>query len=363
MKVGFDGRYAEGKLAGIGKYIKYLAKGLAELGVESVIFYSRKPETEIRHHGIDTVILKSSNRYIFEQILLPRALTKYKVDLYHAAGNAGVPLISQVPAVMTIHDIIPLELSGYFGFSKIPPLSKASYILRTLTSCAKAKRIITISNFVKKELITRLGKTAGKITVINSGISLGKGSAKLPAGLAKGKYILNHGGIDIRKNLDKLIAAFALVHRDFGDLKLVITGENPVLLPKLKKQVKSLNLEKFIIFSGYVEDNTLWTLIKSSACICYPTLMEGFGAPVLEGFAAGVPAISSRTTSIPEIAGEAALLINPKKEEEIAEAIRKVLTDAGLTSLLVERGLLEAKKYNWQKTAKETLEVYKEVLA
>jgi hypothetical protein len=110
MIIGFDGRYAEGKLVGVGKYIKYLLLELDKLGVKCVIFYSKSPEIEIKGENIRSVILNSTNRYIFEQILLPIALKHEKVDLYHALGNLGVPLFCPVPTILTVHDIIPLEI-------------------------------------------------------------------------------------------------------------------------------------------------------------------------------------------------------------------------------------------------------------
>lgn len=362
MRVGIDGRYAEGKLVGIGKYVKYLALALSDFGVACVIFYSRVPETRIQKKGIKSVVLKSRNRYFFEQILLPKALKEEGIDIYHAAGNLGVPVFSPVPTILTVHDIIPLRIKDYFAHSNIPFLSQWSFLFRLKTSLARAKKIITISNFVKRQLINSFKLPSNRIKVIKSGVLKESWGGKLPPQLVGQKFILNHGGIDVRKNLDRLIKAFAVVHKSFPDLKLVITGENRFLEPKLKSLAGELKIKNSVVFTGYVDDKTLWALIKSSRCICYPTLMEGFGLPVLEGFSAGVPVISSKITSIPEISGDAALLANPKKEKEVVAAIKKVLSDSSLSSTMIKRGLEEAKKYSWEKTALKTLEVYKDVL-
>lgn len=362
MRVGIDGRYAEGKLAGIGKYIKYLSIGLSRLEVGCTIFYSRQPEIKIQGRGIKSVILKSSNRYFFEQVLLPKALKKERVDLYHATSNTGVPLFCSFPAVLTIHDIIPLEFKNYFDSSKLPFLSRFLYIFRLKISLFKAKRIIVISEYTKRALISKFGIEEDKVKVIRSGISGVKASGKLPAGIEKEKYILNHGGIDIRKNLERLIRAFAKFHSKFPDLKLVITGENQLLRRNLNVSAETLKIKDNIVFIGYVDEPTLWSLIKFSSCICYPTLVEGFGFPVLEGFVAGVPVISSKSTSILEIASDAALLINPKSESEIISALFTVLTDKVLAKKMTIKGKEEAKKYNWRKTALNTLGIYKEAL-
>ncbi|MCJ7805121.1 glycosyltransferase family 4 protein [Patescibacteria group bacterium] len=362
MKVGIDGRYAEGKLVGIGKYIKNLSSELAALGVECVIFYSKRPLIKIQYKKIKQVVLGGINRYVFEQFLLPKALKKEGVDLFHAASNVGVPLFSTVPAVLTVHDLIPLEIKNYFSFAKFPFLSKWSYVSRMQTSCIKAKKIISVSKYTKEILIKRFGIPEDKISVVYSGITRAKGVGKLPPGLIKKKYVLNNGGIDIRKNIDRLITAFGEVYAKHPDFKLVITGDNHTQKPKLQELVNRKNLGGAVIFPGYVNEETLWALIRSAACICYPTLIEGFGFPVLEGFVAGTPVISSDSASIPEIAADAAILVNPRSETQIASAIEKVITNTKLSAKMVRKGRVEARKYNWRKTARETLEIYKEAL-
>jgi len=117
MKIGIDGRYAEGKLTGIGQYIEHLVHGLSERDFEAVIFYTKEPLNNFLGKNITSVILPSTSRYHFEQVLLPKALREYKVNLYHAAGNVGVPVFCPKPSVLTVHDIIPLLYPDYFSFS------------------------------------------------------------------------------------------------------------------------------------------------------------------------------------------------------------------------------------------------------
>ena len=124
MRIGFDGRYAEGDLVGVGKYIKALVMGLDELGVECVIFYSKKPKYLIAGRNTKSIVLPKSNRITFEQIFIPIALKKYQIDIYHATGNMGIPLFSNVKSVLTIHDLIPLQYENYFSYSKFPFLSR-----------------------------------------------------------------------------------------------------------------------------------------------------------------------------------------------------------------------------------------------
>jgi len=361
MRIGFDARYAEGDLVGIGNYIKSLVLQLDKLGVHSVLFYSKKPEIPIKGMNIKTVVLKTHNRYFFEQILLPWSLSSEKVDLYHALGNVGIPVVCPVPALLTVHDIIPLEIKKYFSYSPIPFLSKLSYLFRVKSSMIKSSKIITVSDYVKKELIKRLNVDTSKIITIYSGKTDLITSGDLPKYLVGQKYILNNGGIDIRKNLDNLIKAFSSVISEISNIKLVITGKNIRIRKNLEVLVNKLGLTGNVLFTGYVNNKTLQAIIKSATLICYPTLSEGFGFPIIEAFSQGVPVISSNTSSIPEIAKDAALLVNPRNEKEIAEAILNLLNDKNLVEILIKKGYKRADDFSWEKAAIKYLSLYMDV--
>jgi glycosyltransferase involved in cell wall biosynthesis len=356
MIIGFDGRYAEGDLVGVGKFIQNLVSGVAKMRHTCIVFYSKKPKNIIT--GATGIILNSRNRCHFEQVLLSAALKKYKVDLYHATGNIGIPLFCPVPSVLTVHDIIPLGVKDYFSYSLFPLLSKLYYLSRLKTSLLRASKIVTDSKFVKEELIKKLNIKPGKIQTIYLGASMIAESGKLPLELIGKKYILNHGGIDIRKNLEGLIKAFAIVHKENSQISLVITGENKRIREKLEKLISKLNLENSIIFTGYVEEKTLNSIIRNALIVCYPTLSEGFGFPILEAFSYGIPVISSNTSSIPEIAKGASILVNPNNERQIANAILRVLKDNKLANNLKRLGLGRVKDFSWKKTANEYLNLY-----
>jgi glycosyltransferase involved in cell wall biosynthesis len=356
MIIGFDGRYAEGDLVGVGKFIKNLVSGMARKGNTCIVFYSNKPKTQIA--GSTCVILNSKNRYHFEQVLLPQALKKYKVDLYHATGNVGIPIFCPVPSVLTVHDIIPLEIKDYFSYTPFSFLSRLSYTSRLKTSLAKASFIATDSDFVRDEVIKKLKISPKKIQTIYLGSPVIIDSGKLPPSLIGKKYMLNHGGIDIRKNLERLVEAFEIVHRNNNEINLVITGDNKRIRAQLDKLVSKLNLEKCVIFIGYVNEETLGAIIKNAQLVCYPTLSEGFGFPILEAFGAGTPVISSNTSSIPEIAGKAALLVDPENVEEISNAIEKVLGNINLQKDMVKKGKAEYNRFSWEKCINEYLDLY-----
>lgn len=358
MIIGFDGRYAEGDLVGVGKYIQNLVSGVAKWGYTCLVFYSKKPKYTI---SSTPIILNSFNRYHFEQVLLPQALKKYKVDLYHATGNNGIPFFCPVSSVLTVHDIIPLEIKDYFSYSPLPFLSKLSYSLRLKTSLLRASKIVTDSNFVKTELIKKLNVSPKKLQTIYLGTPEIKSNGKLPLSLIGKKYILNHGGMDIRKNQETLIKSFNIVHKQHSGIKLVITGENIRIKKELKNLISKLSLTDSVIFTGYVEDETLGSIIKNSLIVCYPSLSEGFGFPILEAFSYGIPVITSNLSSIPEIAEGASILVNPNNEKQIADAILAVLKDNMLADRLKKAGLKRVKDFTWKKCINEYINLYNNI--
>lgn len=353
MKIGFDGRYATGDLVGIGNYIKHLVKNISE-SQKCVIFYPKKPKYLIKGKNIHSVILKTQSNFIFEQILLPMSLRKHKIDIFHQTGNLGIPVFTCVKSILTVHDLIPLEIKNYFSFSKFPFLSKYLYLFGLYSSCLKAKIIVTDSEYTKKRLIN-IGVYSNKIKVIRLGINVPQ---KVNFRFIKSDYILNNGGIDIRKNLDLLIKSFYIVHKKKPKYKLVITGENNEMFRKLKKIVTKLNLKQAVIFVGYVDDLKMASLLKYAKCLCYPSLLEGFGFPILEAFSYGVPVITSNTSSIPEIATNASILINPDNKDQIAKAILTVLNNDKIAKNLRILGFRKIKEFSWKKTSYEYLNLY-----
>jgi len=292
---------------------------------------------------------------------LPFVLRKNKIDIYHAAGNLGVPIFTSTPTILTVHDLIPLSFQNYFRFSRIPFISKNLYGLNTIFSCYKAKKIITVSKFVKKEVFSVLKVSTEKIEVVYSGVRMSK-IGRLPRDLTSESYILDHGGINIRKNLEGLIKAFVLIRKSFLSYKLVITGENLEMKIKLKNLVNKLGLESSVIFVGYVSDEVLGSLIKHAKVVCYPSFREGFGMPILEAFKIGTPVVCSNTTSLPEIAGGAAVLVDPNNYKDIAFGVISVLKSKKRSLEMIKRGKMVVEKFQWSDAINETLTVYKEVL-
>jgi glycosyltransferase involved in cell wall biosynthesis len=268
-----------------------------------------------------------------------------QVDLIHTSDWAEPP--SAFPKVTTIHDLIPLK------FSKITPQVIVSTHKDRLTWVAKeSKRIIVPSSCTKNDLV-ELGFDENIIRVIPEAPNLTKASIEDIERIKKkfgihGSYIISVG-TKPWKNIEKIIDAFHL--SKFGkNLKLLVIGE---------KNDTNFQDERGVRFLGHVTDNDFSGLLTGSKALVYASLYEGFGLPILDAFNCGVPVVTSNISSMPEVAGDAAVLVNPGKVNEIADGIEKVLRGP---KGYIEKGLERVKEFSWEKNARETLSVYMEAL-
>ena len=182
-------------------------------------------------------------------------------------------------------------------------------------------------------------------------------------GLDDRRYVLAGGSLEPRKNLPRLIAAFALLARepDMGDVRLVLAGARQRGAGAVEAAVSEHGLTDKVVLTGFVTDAELAALMRGAACFAYVSLYEGFGLPVLEAMAQGPPVVTSKVSSLPEVAGDAALLVDPYDPESIADGMRRVLTDANLAASLREKGAARAGTFSWERTAAEHVRVYREV--
>jgi glycosyltransferase involved in cell wall biosynthesis len=176
-------------------------------------------------------------------------------------------------------------------------------------------------------------------------------------------YILYVGSVEPRKNLLRLLDAYVLLRQSLPQYRLVIVGaRNYWKSSPVARAVEHQGLQAQVTFTGYIPDEHLPALYNGAALFCFPSLYEGFGLPVLEAMACGVPVVTSSTSSLPEVAGDAALLVDPYNVDEVADAMRRVLQDGDLAHDLRRRGLARAAQFSWEKTARETIAVYEKVL-
>ncbi len=281
-----------------------------------------------------------------------------------------LPVIHPRRSVVTVHDL------GYLYYPQAHPILSRWYLdLSTRYNARVATRVIADSVATQRDLVAHYGVPAAKITVVYPGrdpaIAPVRDSARLTATLARyglmPGYILYVGTLHPRKNLTRLVEAYALLRQQpppHGEWPLlVLAGKRGWMYGRLAGHVRELGLEREVIFPGYVAQADLAALYTGAACFVMPSLYEGFGLPLLEAMACGVPVVAADASSLPEVAGDAALLVAPTDVAAWAAALARVLVDAPLQRELVARGLERAARFSWQRCACETLAVLEEALA
>ncbi len=302
---------------------------------------------------------------LWTQFRLSLEMHKAKPEVLFIPSHA-VPFIHPKKTIVTIHDI------GY----EMYPESYSSIAFRYLRFSTKkslkwAKQIIVPSKFTKKDLVSLYKVDPKKIVVIYHGYNdkLYKTiDDKDAIGLVKKKYGLSEnedylffiGRLEKRKNILGIIDAFYKVKSQTNfNYKLVLAGKPGVGYAKIQQRIKDLMIEDDVRFLGYVQEQDAPFLMNGADMFLFPGFHEGFGFPILEAMASGTPVITSKTSSCPEVAGEAALLVNPDNPSEIAESIMRILADGRLRNTLVQQGFRQIKKFSWEKAAEETLKVLK----
>jgi len=365
MKIAIDARYLEHN-GGISEYIK----GIVIYGSKhhELVCISSKSLNDLPENVENIVLAKKYHWFFWEQIQLPFALYKLKPDIYHAPGNYGIPIMSSIPSVVTVQDIIPLQITDYFVKSRMPFISRLSYWLRMQVAFIFAQKIIVTNKSTIGELKLKFYLNLNKLKIIPLGISdfyvpitskytntlLKKNHINRP-------YILNHGGLDRRKNIDKLIKAFAEIkkinNKEFRDILLVVTGENILLKNQLIKLAIQFKIEKWVKFIGYLPDEDIIALVKSARLVIYISKIEGFGLPPLEAMACKVPVIASDIPIIREHCKDIPIYVNPNKTSSVFYGLREGLFNNRAKETL-ERGEKISKEYSWGKTVKQTFNLY-----
>lgn len=303
-------------------------------------------------------------RIFWEQAVQPFALRKEGVGLIHALAFV-TPLLSPCPSVVTVYDLSFLLYPDRFKRAKRFYLS-----LFTRLSARKARRIIAISESTKRDVVRLLGVPPDKVEVVYCGLDdafrpLAEDQVaafRSERGLSE-RFILFVGTIEPRKNVTRLIEAFAnLLTCQLADLKLVIGGAKGWFYEDVFARAEELGLEGQVMFPGYIPASELPLWYNAAELFVYPSLYEGFGLPPLEAMACGTPVVTANTSSLPEVVGEAGLTVAPLDVEGLAEAMRRVLNDATLRREMRERGLQRAQSFSWTKTARETVQVYRRAM-
>ncbi|GAA4270097.1 glycosyltransferase family 4 protein [Hyunsoonleella aestuarii] len=309
----------------------------------------------------------------WEQFKLPRIAKSFNCDILHCTSNTA-PYYKNIPLITTLHDIIYMEGSMLnLLFNKASLYQKFGNLYRRVIVSKvikNSRRLITVSNF-EKENITKYFKLKHKvIKAVHNGVNKTftvnidadhiarvKSKYKLPE-----NYFLHIANKDPRKNTKKVLMAFKeFLGRTNSRQKLLMLGYKDAYLKILLNEIGAIDLYDHIILTGYVSDDDLPVIYKLSQLFLFPSLREGFGIPIIEAMACGVPVITSNTSSMPEVAGNAAHLINPNKIEDISSAMLKIVSDENYKNMLIQRGLKRSKEFSWNKMAFQVLEQYKQL--
>ncbi|MFT8350856.1 glycosyltransferase family 4 protein [Clostridium saccharoperbutylacetonicum] len=372
MKIAIDARSSTlHQGTGIGTYTTNVISELISLNSkdEFTLFCTGKFNKNFDRYNTNIVFSSGKHGGFYEKYYIPNALDKIYADLYHIPQNGiGFDFDTKIPTVVTIHDLIPYIMPETVG---------KGYLERFLRDMpdiiSNSCGILTVSEYSKKDILKFFSfYPEDKIFVTplaaNTNFKpLNKNNCKLYVEKTykiKDPYILYIGGFSQRKNVLGLIKAFHKVYKDLNKpYKLLLGGSIKDEGEKLFTFVKENNLEDKIIFCGYLEDEFLPVLYSGCDAFVYPSFYEGFGLPPLEAMSCKAPVITSCLTSIPEVTGDNAILINPNNISELEAALIKLLNDENLKSILRQKGYLRSLEFNWRKTAKNTLEAYEKLVS
>ncbi len=348
----------------MGIYTARLVEALVSVAPEDSVFLFAHQPIEGLPKGLPVRVITSpaSNQHTFLQFKLPKLLIKYGIDILHGP-NFYLPLFGKTPSVVTVHDLSAQLFPEQHTFRH--RLSQKFLG----PSLKKAKKIIAVSNATSSDIFRFFPRYRSKVVVVYNGVHpIFKPATpeeedeifiryNLPD-----NFLLYVGTLEPRKNVHRLVGAFARASDRLPETKLVIAGPEGWLYDEVFVRIRELNIVDEVIFIGYVPFEDLPALYSAARVFCYPSLYEGFGLPPLEAAACGTPVVSSDRSSIPEIMRDAALLVNPMDIEALAYAIVKAFSDENLRQELINKGYERAANFKWEECARKTLAIYKELL-
>jgi glycosyltransferase involved in cell wall biosynthesis len=376
VKIVIDARWVFPEISGIGLYTTELIRHLAQIDTDNtyVLLFNEsrlanRTAEATRCNAAPNFELRLVNYGLFSlrnQLALPRLLADLHADLYHSP-NYMIPLRGlpsrengSIRCVVTLHDVIPLKFPSYTPRSlkrRLFPVYR--HIMNSVARRADA--IVTVSQTSRNDVLECLkvpSGEAGKVKVIYNGVAERYRPAAREAAPDM-RTLLYVGRMDPYKNLLTLIEAFARAREDgLDDVRLRVIGSPDKRYLEPVKRVVELGLDEVVDWDGYVDDDALCRAYQSASVLVVPSRYEGFGLPVLECMACGVPVICSTAGALPEVAGDAAEMVDPDHVEDMAKALHRVLDDPAVWRRLADAGLARAAEFSWTRAARETLAVY-----
>ena len=370
MKIGIDARIYSSAFTGIGRYVYELVHNLAEIDSQNeyVIFMNNPEFEEFKPpNSRFKKVLANARHYSFgEQWKFLKMLWKEKLDLVHFP-HFNAPIFYKKPCVVTIHD---LTLHFYPGKKMTSFYRRWAYKLVLWSVVGRAKKVISVSENTKEDLMKLMQVPEKKISVIYEGVNKNFKiiddeeaikEVRKKYGIIR-EYLLYTGVWRSHKNLVNLIKAFAYMKKnDEFDGQMVITGKEDSLYNEVRAMIAELELEGDVVFTGMVPEKELPLLYNGAKVYVFPSLYEGFGLPPLEAMACGTPVAASKAASIPEVVGEDnAVFFDPYDPSDISDGVLKIWGHESLAGELREKGLARVKEFSWKKMAREVLKVYME---
>ncbi len=366
MLIGIDAsRAAYRQRTGTENYSLFLIRALLKLDRENRyrLYFSQHPAPGL--------LPATSNAHV-QTMPFPRLWTHIRLSWEMATRAPDVlfvpahvlPLVHPRRSVVTVHDL------GYLYYPEAHTRWARYYLQRSTSyNTRAAAHLIADSQATKRDLIEHCQVSDEKITVVYPGYDPQFAPIRDRTRLAAireryqipGPYAIYVGTLQPRKNLTRLLEAFVILGQQLEQIHLVIAGKRGWLYKPLFARVQELGLDERVHFTGYVPQDDLPALISGARVFVLPSLYEGFGLPVVEAMACGTPVICSNVSSLPEVTGDAAILVNPHDTAQLAEALGQVLADQQLRNKLASRGLLRASQFSWEKSAQETLRVLETV--
>jgi len=355
---------------GIGTYVRNLLRGLAKIDrtTEYVLLCRERdlPMAAALGPNFRAVPEHAGHYSLREQISLPLAVRRAHVDLFHAPHYV-LPALTPGRTVVTIHDCIHLMFPAYLKHRLGYAYARASM----WTAAHKSNRIFTVSEQSKKDIMAFFNVPPEKIVVtpnaIDERFSVEPDAEQVTQ--IRERYQLSHsyilyvGNIKPHKNLERLIEAFQLVRsQGRSEMELIIIGDEISRLQSLRRAVHKYDLHRYVRFHGFVPQETLTVLYRLASLFVFPSLYEGFGLPPLEAMACGTPVVTSNVSSLPEVVGDAAVLVDPYSPQAIADGILKVLQSSHLRAELRQKGYARVQEYSWERSVARVREVYEEVI-
>ena len=354
---------------GIGTYVRNLVRQLARLDHDTdYVLLCRRDDAGFAAslgENFRTVVQEAPNYSIREQLMVPLSLGRSGATLFHAPHYV-LPPLAPCRAIVTIHDCIHLRFPQYLPNRLAHVYARA----QIWSATRRARRILTVSHASKQDIIRFFDVPETRISVIPNAIDERFRQAPADADLVRvreryqlpERFIMYAGNVKPHKNLERLIDAFVAVRRrGFDNLGLLLSGSEVSRYATLRRAVHRYNLHKHVRFLGYQTAETLAVLYRLADVFVFPSLYEGFGLSPLEAIASGTPVVASNVSSLPEVLGDAAVLVDPLEPGSIADGITRVLEDDALRAELRRKGLARAGRFSWERSVKQVRRIYEEI--